>query len=130
MKKYILYHLPWQFLMALIYVQSNISQIPIPNLGITWQDKLLHFSVFGVVAFLLCRSLKRSGIKLIEKFYLPWAVSLTSVYGIFDEFHQYFVIGRYSTFADWAADTIGAIFFVLVYYLIEKNSKGNLRKVL
>ena len=74
------------------------------DLGFSFQDKLLHFLVFGFLALLMARSFKKSKINFINKYYHIWAIALTAIYGIFDEYHQYFVPGRFSTVGDWLAD--------------------------
>lgn len=121
MQQYIFYHLPWKVLMLAIFIQSSISSIDMPDLGFSFQDKLLHFIVFGILAFLLVRSLKITKIKYFRNNYLYYAIFITGIYGIIDEIHQYFVPGRSSTFGDWLADVIGAIFFVAVFHFIEKR---------
>jgi VanZ family protein len=50
------------------------------------------------------------------------SIAFCSLYGLSDEWHQSFVVGRESDFADWVADTSGAalaIFFRLNYANIK-----------
>lgn len=76
--------------------------------GITGEDKIVHFFVFGLLATLLARTDWAAG--------RPWlAVALTMAYGLADELHQAFTPGRFMDVADWLADTCGAIVAVLVY---------------
>lgn len=120
MKKYIIYHLPWQLLLMAIFVQSSFGNVGIIDLNFSFQDKFLHFSIFGFLAFLMARSFKQSQYKFFNGYYHILAIAFTSLYGIFDEFHQYFVPGRYSTVGDWLADFLGAIFFITIFYYWER----------
>lgn len=47
------------------------------------------------------------GTKMIYKTIL--AIGITSLYGMSDEFHQYFTPHRSVNISDWLADTAGAI---------------------
>ncbi|WP_175414695.1 VanZ family protein [Nibricoccus aquaticus] len=97
-------------LMALIFFASSNSQIAAPN--VSGIDKFGHFVVYGWLGVLWAR--------------VPWvtrwkplgvwtAVAVASLYGITDEFHQSFTPGRGVEFADWLADTVGALVAVTIY---------------
>jgi VanZ family protein len=120
MKNYIVNHMPWQLLLLAIFVQSSIGNMNVIDLGFSFQDKLFHFIVFGFLAILMARSFKKSKLKFFNKYYLILAIILTGLYGVIDEYHQYFVPGRFSTVGDWAADLLGAIVFILVFYYWER----------
>lgn len=47
---------------------------------------------------------------------MEYSVLFTSLYGLTDELHQYFVVNRSCEFGDWVADVIGA----LIVYLVIK----------
>jgi VanZ family protein len=98
----------WPFVIAgLIFVASSRSHVAAP--GIIHVDKIAHFSVYGLLATLLCRlgGNWRAG---------AWAILLTSLYGITDEWHQSYVPGRSTEVADWVADTSGATLAVALYW--------------
>ena len=120
MKKYLYYHFPWQLLLVIIFIQSSIGNMNIIDLKFSFQDKFLHFLVFGSLAFLMARSFKISGFKIFNKYYHLMSILLTTIYGLFDEYHQYFVPGRYSTVGDWLADVLGAVVFIVIYYYWER----------
>lgn len=92
-------------LAAMVVVASGRSQVagpPVVNM-----DKLVHFSVFGLLATLVARS---PGIRR------AWVAALgVSLFGISDEIRQSFTPGRSMEFADWVADTTGAAFAVGLY---------------
>ena len=72
-------------------------------------DKLVHFAEFGLLCLMTCWSLStaRIGSKNIYKLIL--AIGITSLYGMSDEFHQYFTPNRSAEIFDWLADTAGAV---------------------
>ncbi len=60
-------------------------------------DKLAHFALYAPLGFLLARATGA-----------PWAaLSLAVLYGVSDEWHQSFVVGRSPSLADLAADAVG-----------------------
>jgi VanZ family protein len=97
-------------LMAVIFFASSSSKIAAPN--VSGIDKFGHFIVYGWLGVLWARvpwvtRLKPLGV---------WtAVAIASLYGITDEFHQSFTPGRGVEFADWVADTVGALVAVTLY---------------
>jgi VanZ family protein len=122
---YLFYHFPWQLLVIIIFVVSSISQQHLPAFTQKISDKILHFSAFGALGLLMVHSFKHSRNSVLQKYAGYWAVIFTSIYGIFDELHQILVPGRLCSFADWLADTIGALLLVLIfmYFLYHKNKQ-------
>jgi VanZ family protein len=102
---------------ALIYWLSDQERLPTPNLFEN-QDKLIHFGAYFVMGLLAWRSFRH----LISQPIILVLVSITfcSLYGASDEWHQSFVIGRFSDVIDWLADTSGAIAGV---FLLHKRQK-------
>jgi len=90
-----------------IYYESSqdTSSVPLP----TYSDKLIHFMVFGLLCLLICWTFSTApiGSKLIHKITL--AIGITSLYGVSDEFHQFFTPHRSVDIFDWVADTAGAV---------------------
>jgi hypothetical protein len=89
----------------MVVVASGQSQIAAPQ-GIGF-DKVAHFSVFGLLATLVARC---PGVLRFR-----YAILLVSLFGISDEFRQSFTPGRAVEFADWVADTLGAVTAVTLY---------------
>lgn len=108
----------------LIFLMSSkdTSSISLPR----YVDKLIHFSEFGILCFLICWSLSfvRIGNKEIYKIIL--AIGITSLYGMSDEFHQYFTPNRSVEIYDWLADTSGAIVggFLWGIFVLKQQRKG------
>lgn len=90
---------------AMVVIASGRSQVAAP--GIMYIDKVGHGLVFGLIATLIVRAMdRRMG---------WWAVLIVSLFGISDEFRQSFTPGREVEFADWVADTVGALLAVTLY---------------
>jgi hypothetical protein len=72
-------------------------------------DKLSHFAVFGLLATLVLRAPGPCQAR-------AWrAAAAVSLFGLCDEWRQSFTPGRFVEFADWVADTVGALVAVFVY---------------
>jgi VanZ family protein len=112
---------------VLIFTASSRSSVAGPR--IAHFDKVVHFSVYGLLGTLACRAIAGSRGAW-------WALAAVSAYGATDEWHQYFVPGRSSELADWVADTAGAAIAILMYrrwtayrHLLERplNSRSALK---
>jgi VanZ family protein len=81
-------------------------------------DKVLHFSIYTVFSFLLTRHLlditTRWRAALI-------AVAFVMVFGALDEWHQRFIPGRSTEFADWRADSLGALVGALACLAVSRR---------
>lgn len=95
---------------GLIFVASSLPQ-PLPHIPIPQIDKPLHMVEYAVLCLLICwaQSADRSGerIRPIKKVIL-FSIIASSLYGVSDEVHQYFVPNRCAEVSDWLADTVGA----------------------
>ncbi len=72
-------------------------------------DKLVHFSVYGLLGTLTLRGLGP------RRWAPGLAIAAVSLFGASDEWHQSFVPGRSCEVADWVADTLGAALAVSLY---------------
>jgi VanZ family protein len=90
----------------LIFAASSRSTVAGPRLP--YFDKVVHFSVYGLLGTLVCRQGQgwRGALG---------AVVGVSAFGATDEWHQSFVPGRSSEVADWVADTAGAALAAVLY---------------
>lgn len=88
-----------------IVVASGRGQVAAPD--IVHIDKVVHFSIFGLLASLVVRS---PGMRH------AWvSVLIVSLFGMSDEIRQSFTPGRSVEFADWVADSSGAALAVALY---------------
>jgi len=110
-------HLPWLLMMIIISVQSSMSILRLPDLGIGFADKIMHLIVFGVLGWLIARGMHRSEVPFIQKKILFFTLLLGGLFGLMDEWHQSTVPGRQSDIKDWLADIAGIIIFAIYYKL-------------
>ena len=87
--------------------QGQVAGPPVVNI-----DKLVHFTIFGLLATTVVRC---TGVRRYRN-----AIIAVSLFGIADEFRQSFTPGRYVEFADWLADTAGALTAVSLYVYWER----------
>ena len=100
-----------------IYWLSDQPILPVPSL-FSFQDKILHAGAYFIMGVLAWRSFKHLLTKPIILALL--SVTFCSLYGISDEWHQSFVVGRFSDIADWLADTSGAGLAVFLLYKLNQ----------
>ncbi|MDD1627404.1 MAG: VanZ family protein [Methylococcaceae bacterium] len=107
------------FYCLFIYWLSDQPSLPTP-MWFENQDKLYHAGAYSIMGLLAWRGFKHLVSSPIILALL--SIAFCSLYGLSDEWHQSFVVGRESDTADWVADTIGAalaIFFRLNYANIK-----------
>lgn len=103
------------FYCLFIYWLSDQPSLPAP-MWFEHQDKLYHAGAYSIMGLLAWRSFKHWLSSPIILALLSFA--FCSLYGLSDEWHQSFVVGRESDSTDWLADTSGAglaIFFCINY---------------
>ncbi len=116
-KNFLFYWLPIFIYCLLIYIQSSHpSPEEIPS--IPYVDKILHFAAYAFLGGLLLRALKTLSIKDNLRLITILGITLSSLYGISDEIHQYYVPSRNADVIDALADIIGSIFGVYIYQSI------------
>jgi VanZ family protein len=116
-REFILYVLPAILWALAIFIASSIPSEDFPNLRIFSYDKLLHFGVFLVLAFLTYRALiHQKHFPSLSRSPLLYTVLMVAAYGAFDEIHQTIVPGRHPDLLDFLADATGACLAVLVVY--------------
>lgn len=92
-------------LATVVFFASGRGSVAAPGwIGI---DKVAHFTVFGLLAILVARTLPP------RRWW--WGILIASAYGAADEWRQSFTPGRFVEVADWVADTAGALVGVAVY---------------
>jgi VanZ family protein len=106
---FVRYWLPVILLCLAIFVQSSF---PTPEKMPHWpnSDKLLHATVYGILAILFFRafnSLENWHSRPARVFLI--SILAASLYGLSDEWHQSFVIGRTADAMDLLADFTGAV---------------------
>jgi|SRR5579862_3167954 len=91
-----------------ILTATSIPGRFIPAIGPAQTDKAVHLTMYGVLAFLIARSLddpaRPSRIRAAIV-----ALLVCSAMGAADEWHQLYIPGRDADVADWAADSVGGL---------------------
>lgn len=97
----------WALAVAGMIVVASSCSVVESGIHVANFDKVVHFSVYGLLGTLVFRALGRE----------RWgrAVVIVSLFGVSDEMHQYFTPGRSMEFGDWVADTLGAAVAVAAY---------------
>ena len=92
--------------MAVIFALSSQSELPSPA-GLSPDDRSVigHLGVYGVLAVFLWMALPRGWSASLR---IAIAFAGAVLFGVTDEWHQSFVLGRESTLSDLALDAIGA----------------------
>lgn len=90
---------------GLIFWLSSQERLPMPSV-VAFQDKVLHFGAYFVMAILSWRALRHTGVQKSNLALL--CLLFCSLYGLSDEWHQSFVPGRTASVWDWLADSLGA----------------------
>lgn len=102
--------------MGLIFFLSAQPDLPRPESD--WLDLLIsggaHFSLYGVLAFLLSWALGGGGRGMALAF------GLALLYGVSDEFHQSFVPGRVPDVMDLLWDGLGAAAGLLALGILRR----------
>lgn len=103
------------FFTILIIVGSSIPGNSMPSNYFFKSDKLLHILEYFIFGYLLITSLYN---KSMYPFYLTLFIGVT--FALADEIYQSTVFGRFSSFYDVIADTIGLILSIIFYKKISK----------
>jgi VanZ family protein len=91
---------------GLIFWLSSKTQLPAPSL-FAYQDKLQHFLAYWLLGVLAWRAFAH--LNLSRQRLLWLSMGFCSLYGLSDEWHQSFVVGRNASAWDWLADNMGSV---------------------
>ncbi len=114
-KNFIIYWIPVIIYCILIFIQSSYPSCSgIPDLP--HMDKLLHYIGYAILGALFFRAFM--SMELAENIKLVFMLSIISstLYGISDEIHQYYISYRNADIMDVLADMTGSVFGVYAYY--------------
>ncbi len=112
--------LPLFIYCALIFIQSSYPGLKhIPK--IAFMDKYLHFAGYAILGILFFRAYMtlpfRDRLVLISLL----SIASSTMYGISDEIHQYYVPYRNADVLDAVANFVGSCTGVFFYYLLLKK---------
>lgn len=123
-KGYFLTHwIPLIAYCVFIFIQSAL---PSPDFGPTWplSDKFLHFAGYFVLGALSCRAFSHVSILNTWNKIIIISIAFSTIYGLSDEFHQFFVTARQADHLDFLADLAGSVFGVLGFCWVASRKWG------
>jgi len=124
-KTIIFYYFPVIFWMILIFFFSGIPELKSGSSSITLEiflRKGAHFLEYFVLACLFFRIF--FGLKKMRMVASSvWALFLSLIYALTDEFHQSFVPGRSGNFLDILFDFFSALILIQLIFLIQSKKK-------
>ena len=101
-----------------IFIKNTQSIDDLINIINHLVRKCAHASVYFILAYLILNALKQTGKISFKK--IVYTICFCIIYATSDEIHQLFVEGRGCQFTDVLIDSMGAIFGVLTYFIINK----------
>jgi len=108
----------------MIFYLSSISYFPgVIEGGTNILSMIYHISSFFCLAFFLFVSVKKTN------YIFVLAIVIVIFYGLLDEVHQLFVVGRFCTFIDFLLDTIGILFASMIYFISVKYRQIRIQKL-
>ena len=107
------------FIAILIFYVSSLELAAGGGAGSNFKAMAYHISIFFFLAFFLAMALTNGNNKKL----IVLAVVLALVYGISDEFHQFFVPGRNMSLFDVFLDSIGIVFAAMSYFIVTEIQK-------
>lgn len=123
-KKFIYYWLPVLLYCLLIFIQSSYpSPENIPSLP--YIDKVIHFAVYAILGILFFMAFRTQRFKENINMVIILSILSSSLYGMSDEVHQYFVPHRDADLMDFLADVAGSICGVYVIKYISYRLSDN-----
>ena len=107
---------PW--LPPLIWAGLIVFATSLPSSALPRQlgpfDKVAHFSMYAVLAALVTVAVRNHAFRKA----LVLIVLAVAAFGAVDEWHQRFIPGRSTEFADWVADSLGGLAGVITASLL------------
>jgi VanZ family protein len=105
---------------GVILFGTSLPQAAVP-LQTSSIDKVLHFTIYTVFAYLLSRQISEDTTLLRAAL---GAVVIAFAFAAADEWHQRFIPGRSTEFADWLADCAGALFGALTFVALHRGPRA------
>jgi hypothetical protein len=87
-------------------------------------DKVLHMIEYGILGFLLARSLVKSEVGFSNRALVILVATFATLYGVSDEIHQAFVPGRNASAWDALADGLGGGMGALICTRFARNREN------
>jgi len=113
------------FGVVVIFYLSSISYFPsvAGKGGTNILSMIYHVSAFFCFAFFLFISVRKIN------YIFVFAIIVAMFYGLLDEVHQLFVVGRFCTFLDFLLDVTGILFASMIYFISIKYRQIKIQKL-
>ena len=106
---------------TVIFIFSSRPEVGVEQL-FYGQDKVIHFLIYGIHAFLCLAALSDKTL-LLKLFQYFLALAFSVLYGIFNEIYQYFIPEREFSFGDILANSLGIITFLFLVYIFQNKKR-------
>jgi VanZ family protein len=120
-KKSLKFWFPAIMYAMLIFWGSSQEQPFGIKLEVVGLDKIAHIAEYAVFGFLVARAVLGSSGKIPAVTLVFMAFIIGTLYGITDEFHQYFTPSRAVSFLDLLSDSIGSFLGALMFVAFTKD---------
>ena len=121
-RKVLLVYTPLVIYWIVLLAATSFPTIQVPTTDVG--DKAYHFTAyFGLGVLLNLTLIFQNKYVLLKKKNELYTLLIGTIYGIFDEIHQYFIPGRSMEFLDFLADFFGlalAVLFILFLLRLYK----------
>jgi VanZ family protein len=107
----------------LLFISSSIPNFTTESFSIKLSDKIWHFIAYMPLGFLMHYAMEQKPGPFVSA-PASWSALFGILYGIFDEFHQYFVPGRFLDGFDLVANTLGVLFGIWLFLIFRKLNLG------
>ncbi len=108
---------------VMIFYLSSISYFTVIKDGTNTLSMIYHISAFFCLAFFLFVAVRKIN------YIFVLAIIIAIFYGLLDEVHQLFVVGRFCTFVDFLLDTIGILFASMIYFISVEYRQIRIQKL-
>lgn len=120
--KFLKFWFPVILYSGIIFYVSSISNVTIPLQEIHF-DKILHVLEYIPFGFLVARGIWCTKPSLSGTILVIGVGLAAFLFGMSDEYHQSFVMGRSSSITDLIGDTIGGVVGGYIYFLFFTKNK-------
>ncbi len=118
-RKVIFVYTPLVIYWIVLLAATSFPTINVPTTDVS--DKAYHFTAyFGLGVLLNLTLVFQNKYLTLKKKNAFYTVLIGSIYGIFDEVHQYFIPGRSMEFMDFTADFIGLVLAVIIIIFLMR----------
>jgi VanZ family protein len=104
-----------------ILTATSIPGSKIPDLGIPFIDKFVHFGMYAVLGFLVTRAVDGPTRAMVVRSIVIGFI-ICSAIGAADEWHQTYMPSRSTDPADWLADSAGGLVGALTWATRRRRS--------